>query len=178
MSPVNFFFHLVILSCGYPAVGSTLKQLLWWCIALKNQSKLFLNSYCRSDMCMSFQDVWGIGIIVKCTLSTFCLCRYGATRAVVVATVCTFFEFFNIPVFWPILVMYFIVLFIITMKRQIKVRNDDNASWWFSSPSSSKFDVKWVDKKRKGTLFKCQVCLSLRHTNWGHVKLKLTSNLI
>lgn len=45
---------------------------------------------------------------------------YGATRAVVVATVCTFFEFFNIPVFWPILVMYFIVLFIITMKRQIK----------------------------------------------------------
>ena len=34
---------------------------------------------------------------------------------------CTFFEFFNIPVFWPILVMYFITLFCITMKRQIKV---------------------------------------------------------
>ncbi|XP_027055493.1 protein RER1-like isoform X1 [Pocillopora damicornis] len=45
---------------------------------------------------------------------------YGATRAVVIAIACTFFEFFNIPVFWPILVMYFIVLFIITMKRQIK----------------------------------------------------------
>ncbi|KAJ7393598.1 retention in endoplasmic reticulum protein 1 [Desmophyllum pertusum] len=45
---------------------------------------------------------------------------YGATRAVVIAIICTFFEFFNIPVFWPILVMYFIVLFIITMKRQIK----------------------------------------------------------
>ncbi|KAL9971413.1 hypothetical protein ACROYT_G023933 [Oculina patagonica] len=45
---------------------------------------------------------------------------YGATRAVVIAITCTFFEFFNIPVFWPILVMYFIVLFIITMKRQIK----------------------------------------------------------
>ena len=30
---------------------------------------------------------------------------------------------FNIPVFWPILVMYFITLFCITMKRQIKVKN-------------------------------------------------------
>ncbi|PFX26286.1 Protein RER1 [Stylophora pistillata] len=45
---------------------------------------------------------------------------YAATRAVVIAITCTFFEFFDIPVFWPILVMYFIVLFIITMKRQIK----------------------------------------------------------
>ena len=27
--------------------------------------------------------------------------------------------------------------------------------------------------KRKGTLFKCQVYLALRHTNWGHCKLKL-----
>ena len=53
----------------------------------------------------------------------FSLCRYGATRAIVIAMTCTFFEFFNIPVFWPILVMYFIVLFVITMKRQIKVRN-------------------------------------------------------
>ena len=53
----------------------------------------------------------------------FSLPRYGATRAVVIAITCTFFEFFNIPVFWPILVMYFIVLFVITMKRQIKVSN-------------------------------------------------------
>lgn len=37
------------------------------------------------------------------------------------AMVCTFFEAFNVPVFWPILVMYFIMLFCITMKRQIKV---------------------------------------------------------
>ena len=30
-------------------------------------------------------------------------------------------QVFNLPVFWPILVMYFITLFCITMKRQIKV---------------------------------------------------------
>lgn len=47
--------------------------------------------------------------------------RHAATKGVLVATVCTFFEAFNVPVFWPILVMYFIMLFCITMKRQIKV---------------------------------------------------------
>ena len=46
---------------------------------------------------------------------------YSATKATTIAFACTFFEFFNIPVFWPILVMYFITLFCITMKRQIKV---------------------------------------------------------
>ncbi|XP_020895290.1 protein RER1 [Exaiptasia diaphana] len=45
---------------------------------------------------------------------------YGATRGIVIALCCTFFEFLNIPVFWPILVMYFVILFTLTMKRQIK----------------------------------------------------------
>ena len=38
-----------------------------------------------------------------------------------IAFICTFFQALNVPVFWPILVMYFIILFTITMKRQIKV---------------------------------------------------------
>jgi len=45
---------------------------------------------------------------------------YSATKATAIAFTCTFFQLFNIPVFWPILVMYFITLFCITMKRQIK----------------------------------------------------------
>ncbi|XP_061163625.1 protein RER1-like [Saccostrea echinata] len=45
---------------------------------------------------------------------------YSTTKAIVIAMICTFFEALNIPVFWPILVMYFIILFMITMKRQIK----------------------------------------------------------
>lgn len=32
----------------------------------------------------------------------------------------TFFSIFDVPVFWPILLLYFIVLFVITMKRQIR----------------------------------------------------------
>lgn len=46
---------------------------------------------------------------------------YSVTKSTLIGLVCTFFECFNIPVFWPILVMYFITLFCITMKRQIRV---------------------------------------------------------
>ena len=42
--------------------------------------------------------------------------RHAATKGILVAMVCTFFEAFNVPV------MYFIMLFCITMKRQIKVK--------------------------------------------------------
>ncbi|XP_039296823.1 protein RER1 isoform X4 [Nilaparvata lugens] len=45
---------------------------------------------------------------------------YAVSKSTLIATICTFFDCFNIPVFWPILVMYFITLFGITMKRQIK----------------------------------------------------------
>ncbi|CAG5090974.1 Similar to RER1: Protein RER1 (Bos taurus), partial [Cotesia congregata] len=45
---------------------------------------------------------------------------YSVTKSTIIALFCTMFELFNIPVFWPILVMYFITLFCITMKRQIK----------------------------------------------------------
>nr|CAG4636593.1 EOG090X0FVI [Eubosmina coregoni] len=45
---------------------------------------------------------------------------YSVSKSTVIAVICTFFEVFNIPVFWPILVMYFITLFCLTMKRQIK----------------------------------------------------------
>lgn len=49
------------------------------------------------------------------------LSRHSATKGIIIAMICTFFDAFNVPVFWPILVMYFIMLFCITMKRQIKV---------------------------------------------------------
>ncbi|OQR74280.1 protein RER1-like [Tropilaelaps mercedesae] len=45
---------------------------------------------------------------------------YSATKATLIAFICTFFETFNIPVFWPILLLYFITLFVLTMKKQIK----------------------------------------------------------
>lgn len=44
----------------------------------------------------------------------------SVTKSTVIGFCCTFIDAFNVPVFWPILVMYFITLFCITMKRQIK----------------------------------------------------------
>lgn len=46
---------------------------------------------------------------------------YAISKSTVIGILCTFFDVFNVPVFWPILVMYFLTLFCITMKRQIKV---------------------------------------------------------
>ncbi|RUS21230.1 Rer1 family protein [Endogone sp. FLAS-F59071] len=45
---------------------------------------------------------------------------YSATRAISIAFFCSFFRIFDIPVFWPILLVYFFILFYITMRRQIK----------------------------------------------------------
>lgn len=45
---------------------------------------------------------------------------YALTKAFCVAFVMTFFSIFDVPVFWPILLLYWIVLFVLTMKRQIR----------------------------------------------------------
>ncbi|OIV89165.1 hypothetical protein TanjilG_25817 [Lupinus angustifolius] len=44
---------------------------------------------------------------------------YSITKAFCIAFVMTFFSAFDIPVFWPILLVYWVVLFTLTMKKQI-----------------------------------------------------------
>ncbi|KAL7193055.1 hypothetical protein ACSBR2_024803 [Camellia fascicularis] len=44
---------------------------------------------------------------------------YSITKAFVVSFILTFFSVLDVPVFWPILLCYWIVLFVLTMKRQI-----------------------------------------------------------
>lgn len=46
--------------------------------------------------------------------------RLSATRATLIAIICSFFEMFDVPVYWPILVVYWFVLFLLTMRRQIQ----------------------------------------------------------
>ena len=38
----------------------------------------------------------------------------SATRAILIGFVCTWFSAFNVPVFWPVLVVYWIILFTLT----------------------------------------------------------------
>lgn len=45
---------------------------------------------------------------------------YSASKSIIIASICTCFDIFNVPVFWPILVMYFFILFFLTMRRQIE----------------------------------------------------------
>lgn len=45
---------------------------------------------------------------------------HAATRAITISFVCSWFEIFNLPVFWPVLVMYWLILFSLTMRRQIQ----------------------------------------------------------
>jgi hypothetical protein len=42
---------------------------------------------------------------------------HSATRAVAISFVCSWFEIFNLPVFWPVLVVYWLILFSLTMRR-------------------------------------------------------------
>ncbi|KAL4743836.1 Rer1 family protein [Aspergillus foveolatus] len=45
---------------------------------------------------------------------------HSATRALAIGFLCTWFSVFDIPVFWPVLVVYWILLFVLTMRRQIQ----------------------------------------------------------
>lgn len=45
---------------------------------------------------------------------------HSATRATSIALLCCFIPAFDIPVFWPILLIYFFILFSLTMKKQIQ----------------------------------------------------------
>lgn len=45
---------------------------------------------------------------------------YEATRAVVISFVCSWFDIFDVPVFWPVLVMYWFILFILTSTIQTR----------------------------------------------------------
>lgn len=45
---------------------------------------------------------------------------HSATRALTIGFACTWFNVFDIPVFWPVLVVYWFILFALTMRRQIQ----------------------------------------------------------
>jgi len=57
-----------------------------------------------------------------------------AQRSVLFAIMATFFDAFNVPVFWPILVLYFLILFGVSMKQRILVWADPPAFAEFALP--------------------------------------------
>lgn len=45
---------------------------------------------------------------------------WASTRSLLVGMALTLFDVFDVPVFWPILMLYFLALFFVTMKSRIK----------------------------------------------------------
>jgi hypothetical protein len=45
---------------------------------------------------------------------------YSATKATIISLACTITRATDVPVYWPILLVYFITLFALTMRRQIQ----------------------------------------------------------
>jgi len=45
---------------------------------------------------------------------------HSATRAICIAFACSWSDIFNLPVFWPVLVVYWLILVFLTMRRQIQ----------------------------------------------------------
>jgi hypothetical protein len=41
---------------------------------------------------------------------------HSATRAIAIGFTCTWFSIFDVPVFWPVLVVYWLILFTLTSK--------------------------------------------------------------
>ena len=77
--------------------------------------------YIIALLCHAYFHLVILSLFALAPLSFISTIKFDKKNIQVIAFCCTFFQVFNIPVFWPILVMYFITLFCITMKRQIKV---------------------------------------------------------
>jgi hypothetical protein len=41
---------------------------------------------------------------------------YSTTKAVTIGFLCSWFQMFDLPVFWPVLVVYWLILFVLTSK--------------------------------------------------------------
>lgn len=45
---------------------------------------------------------------------------YSSTKAIAIAFVCTWFRAFDLPVFWPVLVIYWLILFALTSESPLR----------------------------------------------------------
>jgi hypothetical protein len=75
---------------------------------------------------------------------------YSSTVATTVSLFVTFFEVFNLPVFWPVLVFYFIILFVATMHRQwLDMKRLKYVPWDIGNKKTYKSDPKKMSVKAR-----------------------------
>lgn len=62
---------------------------------------------------------------------------YWTTRAVVISFFCSWWEIFNVPVFWPVLLFYWIILFFLTSKSTCIAMNATNTRAYNNSSAQT-----------------------------------------
>lgn len=74
---------------------------------------------------------------------------YSSTVATTFAIFATFFPIFDVPVFWPVLVFYFILLFVMTMRRQwLDMKRLKYVPWDIGNKKTYKSDPKRISVKK------------------------------
>ena len=74
---------------------------------------------------------------------------HSATRMIVVGFVCSWFEIFNLPVFWPVLVVYWVILFSLTSKPFSSLRIVHNIDGLLTkSPATVRRQIQHMIKYR------------------------------
>jgi len=68
----------------------------------------------------------------------FLFARLSAAKAVAISIFLSLFKIFDVPVFWPILLLYFFALFFLTMKRQINHMRKHGYKPWSSGKKKYK----------------------------------------
>lgn len=77
---------------------------------------------------------------------------YSATYATTLAFFATFFRVFDVPVFWPLLLFYFIVLFVATMRNQwLDMKRLKYVPWDIGSKKVYRSDPKRVSVSKKAS---------------------------
>jgi len=65
---------------------------------------------------------------------------HSATRAIAIGFVCTWFSIFDVPVFWPVLVVYWLILFTLTSKLSIHQNFTVISNMRLSAETNSTYD--------------------------------------
>ncbi len=68
---------------------------------------------------------------------------YSSTRAIAIGFVCTWFGVFDVPVFWPVLVVYWLILFTLTSKCSLMFGHaeDGGADWVCAEQCGGRFSI-------------------------------------
>ena len=86
-----------------------------------------------------------VGVFLSCCYLSYSSCFYityshrlSAFKAVALSILLSMFKIFDVPVFWPILLLYFFALFFLTMKRQVNHMRKHGYTPWSKGKKSYK----------------------------------------